>query len=470
MITKEDIIMLQKVQAYITKYNMIQQRDHIIVGVSGGADSMCLLAMLLELQECYELRISVVHVNHLLREEAFAEAKYVETYCREKEISYYYMEKNIGDYVKKYSISIEEAGRMARYEAFQQVLVQQKDGMNCKIAVAHHENDLAETMLFHLIRGCGLGGLQGILPVQGNVIRPLLSLNKQEIEEYLDRKSILFYTDQSNFENEYSRNRIRNEVMPQLNKINNQAVHHMNETALRLREIELYLQREIKAVWEECVEVITQKSYVITIHRFQQLDQVIQKYLVKEVIGKCSGSMRDISAKHIEAVVSLFQKQVGRTQMLPYGIVASREYEGVSICRGTLEEVSVAPIVIEKIPATIQHQQLGSIEFTLLDPKEVGIIHEKSYTKWFDYDKIEQSICLRTRRETDYIALNHITSQKKLNRYFIGEKIPSCQRDHMMLLADGTHIMWVIGHRMSEYYKVTKETKQILQVTMKECT
>ncbi len=242
-------VVLKKVQAYIEKYDMLHEGDHIIVGVSGGADSMCLLAMLLEFREQYKLEISVVHVNHLLRKEAFAEAKYVEDYCVKEEISYHYVEENIAVYAKEHSISEEEAGRTVRYLAFHKVLEEQEESENCKIAVAHHENDLAETMLFHLVRGCGLGGLQGILPVQGPIIRPLLCLSRDEIEEYVKQKSISYCIDQSNFQNDYSRNRIRNKVIPQLVQINGQAVHHINETAVRLNEIELFLQRQTKEAW-----------------------------------------------------------------------------------------------------------------------------------------------------------------------------------------------------------------------------
>ena len=204
----------EKVKRYADKHRMIAPGDTVVAGVSGGADSVCLFLMLCELAEEIDFHLAVVHVNHKIRPEAAADAAYVEELCKSRNIPFILEEKDVKEYAGEKHLSEEEAGREVRYQAFEEALGKygscsgEKEGQG-RIAVAHNANDRAETMLFHLFRGTGLTGAGGIRAVRGHIVRPLLCLRREEIEEYLGKKGVFFCIDRTNLEDTYTRNRIR---------------------------------------------------------------------------------------------------------------------------------------------------------------------------------------------------------------------------------------------------------------------
>ena len=242
--------MIEKVKNYVKQYKMLVPGDIVVAGVSGGADSLCLLFMLKELAEEIPLQLAVVHVNHGIRKEAEEDAAYVEQICKGLNVPFFLKEADVEAIAKSQGISTEEAGRNVRYEAFSEVLTQFTEGelhtfsKKGKIAVAHTANDRAETMLFHLFRGTGLTGLSGIKPVRDRVIRPLLCLDREEIERYLEKKEIAFCIDRTNNEDTYTRNKIRHHILPFAEKnICTGTVSHMNKTAEMLLETEEFSSR-----------------------------------------------------------------------------------------------------------------------------------------------------------------------------------------------------------------------------------
>ena len=204
-------ILEKQVKEYCDRHQMLERGDRVVLGVSGGADSVCLLFVLLALRRELDLQLHVVHVNHGIRIEAGEDAAYVSALCEAHQVPFYLYEKDIPALAKEWSCSEEEAGRRVRYEAFEEVLRQQ-----CcqKIAVAHNSNDRAETMLFHLFRGTGLTGLAGIRPVRGQIIRPLLCVDRAQIETYLTEKQISYRHDATNDCDDYTRNKIRHHILP----------------------------------------------------------------------------------------------------------------------------------------------------------------------------------------------------------------------------------------------------------------
>jgi len=219
--------MYQKVSAYIKEHQMLNEQDRVIVGVSGGADSICLLFMLIEMQKKMEFSIVAVHINHGLRgEAALRDEEYVQKVCAEQDVELVIFHEDIREFAKTQGYTEEEAGRELRRKRFQQVLEERK---GTKIALAHHKNDNVETFLWNLCRGTGLKGMRGILPASGVWIRPLLCLSRKEIETYLEQIGISYCTDETNYEDIYTRNRIRNHVIPYLEEhINAQSVSHMS--------------------------------------------------------------------------------------------------------------------------------------------------------------------------------------------------------------------------------------------------
>ena len=208
--------MYERVRAYVKKYHMLQEKDHVIAGVSGGADSVCLLFMLVKLQKEMRFGLTVVHIHHGLRgESADADENYVRALCEKLDVELLAFHEDVGRYAKEQKLTLEEAGRNVRRHIFEEVC-HRKNGT--RIALAHHQNDNAETLLWNLSRGCGLKGIGGISPVDGKYIRPLLGVRRQEIEEYLKENNIDYCTDETNLEDHYTRNRLRNHVIPYLER------------------------------------------------------------------------------------------------------------------------------------------------------------------------------------------------------------------------------------------------------------
>ena len=452
---------------------MIAPGDIVAAGVSGGADSVCLFLMLCELAEEMDFRLIAVHVNHGIREEAGRDAAYVEGLCAEKGIPFVLVKEDVRDYARRERISEEEAGRVIRYRAFEEALGNYAGVSGGKIAVAHNANDRAETMLFHLFRGTGLAGIGGIKPVRGQIIRPLLCLERREIEEYLAQKQVPFCIDHTNLEDTYTRNRIRNHILSYAEKeICKGAVSHMCEAADVVLEAEGYLKEKTDGFYQECVLYEDAGRITLDTACLSREGVFLQKQVFLKALGLLTEGRKDITSVHIREIAGLLDKTGSRRISLPYGLEARKEYGRLILCRKEKKEEDTAgaeQFPIENIPVKVEIPGLGMAEFRLLltEKGEKKIIPEKSYTKWFDYDKITKSLMFRTRETGDYLTINKSLSRKSLKEYMIGEKIPRNQREKIYVLADGSHIVWMPGYRISEYYKVSEETERILQVQIR---
>lgn len=464
--------MLYKVIAYVKENQLIEKKDRIVVGVSGGADSVCLFSVLLELQREYELELFVVHIHHGIRgEEADRDEAFVRKLAEQKEVPYFPVWREVPALAGEWGMTEEEAGRRARYEAFSDVL--ERVGGN-KIAVAHNRNDCAETVLFQLLRGSGLKGLCGIPPKREQIIRPLLCVEREEIEAYLKERGQKFCTDRTNLEFAYTRNKIRLSLLPAAEKeINQRAVEHIARTAELLREVEAYVRKNAQLFYDEIV-IEKNGQYFMRIAKLEEQDIVIQRELIKLVLYKSAGGAKDIEAKHIESVRLLMKNQSGKRVNLPYRIVVWREYEFLVFAvrkDGQGKAMKKEGYCYELIPdRTYRIEEAGwEVCLELLEKsKKCGEIPQNTCVKWFDYDKIENGIRLRSRRNGDYLQINAGGGRKKLKDYFIDKKIPREERENIALLADGSHIVWILGDRISERYKLTEATQRILKVKITE--
>lgn len=507
----------EKVFSFLEKYKMIQPGDKVILGVSGGADSVCLLFLLLEYQKKTAFEMLAVHVDHGIRGEAALEdAVYVEELCRQQGVAFRLERADVKGFSKAEKCSEEDAGRRLRYEAFRRAAL---EFGGTKIAVAHNAEDRAETMLLHLFRGSGLKGMRGIEPVRedilqaeaipnerinsdsqrkaqesgfcqtnddspreawtepvcrmnivrrANVVRPILCLKRGEIEEYLRERGIPWRTDSTNGEDEYARNRIRHHLLPWAEReISGRVVEHMCRTADILSETEGYLAQQTKNALEDCtVRHITGDitgctgmtgSVEIDVARFLAYHPAIQKRMILKLAEELSPTGKDISAVHVEAVLSLFETEGNRRIDLPFGIRFVRQYGKVAAASASCSEVQE--------PGELPEPEFS--RFLLSGGEEVP---RNQYTKWFDCDKIKGPLILRFRQKGDYLTLSDGAGNmihKSLKDYMIGEKIPREQRDRIPVLADGSHVLWLAGYRISEYYKVDRNTKHVLQVKLK---
>lgn len=455
---------------------MIQKGDTIVLGISGGADSVCLLFVLLELRNEYELNLCAVHVNHNLRGgDALRDQKYVEHMCEEYQIPCTVVSADVMAESKKRKRSLEETGREIRQEAFvsvaNKILKERKvDPETIKISTAHHSNDNAETMLMNLVRGTGITGMTGIAPRVGKRIRPLLGVSRKEIEQYLLEKNILYCIDVTNNENIYTRNILRNEVIPCLEeRVNEKAVVHMNQTIAELEQLEEYMLVQIEHCYHDCVEkqeaCNTQGvSIDINAEKYKAYMPIMQSRLLKRCLEQVAGAKRDICRIHIEQLAELFAKQVGRTVHLPYSICAKRTYKGIRLSRRVDVNNKVISEVSLEIPGQVELAD-GSVLFTqILKKDELSQIEDNHYTKYFDYDIIIGLLSLRKRNSGDQIVINTKGNKQLLKKYYITNKIPEECRDEIPLLVLGSEVLWIIGYRKSSGYEITKNTKNVLRV------
>lgn len=464
----------RKVQEFVEKYRMIQKGDRIVAGISGGADSVCLLYLMKELQKIYDFSIIAVHVNHQLREgEAVRDEEFVRELCSREKVPFYACHVDVEKIAQESGISLEEAGRNARYEIFSQIC--RKESGN-KIALAHHQDDLAETMLHHLARGTGAAGLCSLKPVYGNRIRPLLCMTRQEVESYLEEKKISWQTDSTNLDDHYTRNKIRHHVVDYLcREINSQTVSHMAQTAEELGEIQDFLEK----LAEEKMKKYCRKQGkdIFLSESLRKEEAVISRRIILRVLKEVSGKTKDFTREHVEMICRLWEKQVGKQVYLPYQITGERMYEGVLIGRNEAKQLD-RPIGIcpecKQIPLEIPGvNQVGKyfIECQVLSREETEDkflrIPEKTYTKWLNYDRIENSLVFRHRQSGDRFSAHPSGGSKKLKDYLIDRKIPRQERDFLGLLAEGNEILWIIGDRISQKYKVSEETRHILHIQIK---
>ena len=453
---------LKRIENFISDYSLISMHDRIVLGVSGGADSVALLEVLNELKEKYSLRLFVVHVNHGLREEAKEEAKYVESLCKERDIPFYLFNENVKELSEKMMIGIEEAGRFIRYESFEKV---SKEVNADKIAVAHNTNDLSETMLFNLFRGTGVKGLASISPKRGNIIRPLLCVQRNEIEEFLKERKISFCVDKSNYSNEYSRNRIRNNILPVISdEISKEAVSHMGETAAQLRELNEFTTSYCEEAFKN---IAKKKNKTVSFDKelFLKESVYIRKMLIKRAIDELVPHNKDITHLHIEAVMNISEKSGSKKANLPYEIEVTSSYKTIDFERGVEAREKLKEL---KIPIEDGTYKYGDYNVTVkvLKTDANYAYSQKTYTKCFDCDKIQGSLMIRSRSTGDEIVVNAKGAKKRLKDYMIDEKIPVDKREFIPILAVGNAVLWVVGFRISEAYKINKDTKRVMEITV----
>lgn len=359
----------------------------------------------------------------------------------------------------------EEAGRNYRYSQFEQV--RKKCGFT-KIAVAHHVNDQAETVLFQLFRGSGLRGLGGMYPKKDDIIRPLLGLSKGEIVETLEECGIKYCEDMTNHESGYSRNWLRNELFPQVEKrLQGRVQSHIAASASYLREVMSYLEEQAFVYFRDKVKK-GQNGFFMERNDFFSCHRAIQSELIFLMIEGLTGRKKDITGVHIEQIRNIFSGETGRKVVLPYQLMAKREYELVSleVFKGEEKEAFIEQELLAgrfyEIPYTNGEKRYFRTEKR--ESSGNSKINPKKYcTKCFDYDKINSVALFRHPLAGDYFWLDTSGKKKKLGRFFIDEKIPAEHRKRMVVLAEGNHVLWIPElQRSSAFYYLSGDTKQIL--------
>lgn len=506
----------EKVDSFFKKWEMVQEGDSVLLGISGGADSICLARYFLAKRETMSLKLYAVHINHMLRgEEARRDEEFVQSFCAQFDLPLNVEYRDIKKESRQKKCSEEEAGRIARYECFEKYAEEYHCG---KIAVAHHQNDAAETILFRMVRGTGAQGMAGILPVNGRIIRPFLCLSREEILAVLQNIGQAYVDDSTNTSEEYSRNYIRHRILPEMERVNEKAAEHISELGMQMQELLDYVTPKMDTLYKEKVTVNETGEIFLAEKAFEKMSLFEQKEILRRMLFEAAGHRRDISLIHVEQLLALMKNKEGKQQNCPYRVLARKVRDGLLLIkqesltisgsnqrntfsdskikddkniRGILEKNNhregtecsekekMEPIYLV-LPTDVEATETATSESVIclsdqnleicysILPWKGGKVAKRDCVKYFDYDKMKCKPCLRTRDTGDYFIMDKEGRRKSLGRYFIDTKIPASDRDGQLLLADGSHILWIIGGRISEFYKVSSETKRVLRVSVQK--
>ncbi|MGV8905142.1 MAG: tRNA lysidine(34) synthetase TilS [Acetobacterium sp.] len=468
--------MEKKVISYINEEKILMAGDHVLIGVSGGADSLALLYFLDKYANDLGLNIGAAHLHHGLRGEAAdADEDFVKNFCREKAIPFFSRQRDIRKIAVDEKISIEEAGRNERYNFFSWIA--QANGYN-RIAMGHHINDQAETLLMRLIRGTGIKGVSGIKSIRdGLFIRPFLCLEKTEIISYCGENHLAYRTDATNFQKDVTRNKIRLDIMPMIREINPKAEVHFNDFTKIAFEYEAFFEDYVDLIQDRLLNV--EKDRVL-LDRDQWLSEkpVVQKEILRRAIYKFKGSLMEIEYNHITAFYSLLKSNKTRWELhFPHDIRIIRRYERIMVTNKE-EKINkpLTPIEIRPNKTWIFSEKRLILETKLINQqqfKEISYFFSKEIKnhseKYFDYDKIGCVLNLRSRKPGDFFHPVGVSGRKMIKKYFIDKKIDRNLRDEIPLLAMNSEILWIIGYGINNRLLADAESKNILKVNVTLC-
>ena len=470
--------MLKGVLNAIGRFDMIGEGDRVVAGVSGGADSVTLLLQLAEYRLLTGYTLQVFHLNHMIRDEAGADEEFVRLLCERLDVPFISEKADVPVLSAQWHMSEEEAGRKIRYDRMRAL------GAD-KIAVGHHMDDQAETVLLNMCRGSGLHGMVGIAPVQDDIIRPLIYMTKAEIEAYLKSVDQDWCTDVTNASWEYTRNKLRHHIIPALTEdINGRTIGHIAAIADDMYEIERYIASETDRLYDSLIieEQVDQGKISLSLKGLRGADPYMLREVLLKAVEKLTPRRKDITRAHITQIADICRTQGEKTLDMPYGLLVRKTYDRLIIGRrresyedtGDIfksdwhdqRKISV-PELKEGETWSAEFDGAYNIAMRVSDRNTNKEIPNNTYTKWFDYDKIDWSeLCIRYREQGDYLTINDSGSRKTLQDYMVNEKIERSLRASIPLLADGSHIMWVAGYRISSFYKLTGESKRILEVNI----
>ena len=468
--------MLSKVRNFIEQNNLILRGDRIVLGVSGGADSVALLLLLSEIAPAYDASLFAVHVNHGLRgAEADADMRFTQELCEKTAVPLRIFNEDVKAYAELNGLSLEEAGRRVRYSCFEKVAREEKATL---IAVAHHMDDNAETVLFRAARGTGLKGLSGMAPKRPLapgifLIRPLLSVRRNEIEEWLASRNTGYCTDSTNLSDEYSRNLIRNRVLPGLTQINAGAVSNICALAEQARETEKYLEKEAEARYGNCVE-FGRAENTLQIRIPKEYEPVLFERVLRNALFKVARHEKDITAFHVKSLLALAEKQTGSRLSLPYGVKAEKSYDCIVLKYD--DAVPKMPSKLESRSVSLYRLKNGET-FDICVPgygtftfsvEEKGENHtdfsKEDYTKYFDYDKLIENPMVRSAAAGDTVSISPEGGTKELKKLFSDCRISREERETIPVIAEGSNILWIPGIRTGENRRIDENTKLVLRI------
>lgn len=451
----------------IKKYNLIENGDNIVVGVSGGPDSMALLYILIEFKKEVDFNIHIAHVNHGVRgEDALKDQNFVKEQAMKLGLAYYSRDVDMIQYGREIGVSSEEAGRALRYGFFREIISKLGSG---KIAVAHNKNDQAETLIMRFMRGTGIDGLKGMEFISKDIIRPILGISREDIEDYIINENIDTVADMTNFQTIYNRNKVRLELIPYIEENFNPNIIH---TMWRMSEISSldsdFLNEYTKEIYKKAVKIESKHRISLDLNIILKLHPSIKQRLIRQSILNINQSLQGITEAQISNAIDLIdKKKTGKEVHLSNKIVVRTDYNNVIVER----KLEKKEEYFYEIPdfGLVNLQEIGySFNIALISMEDYKSLERDTDSQYFDSDQIVGNLAVRNRRPGDRFIPFGMSGSKKLKDYFIDEKISKDLRDKIPLLVDRESILWVIGYRTDEKYRITSKTKTVLKISYKK--
>jgi len=448
-------------EKFIKKHELLHEGDKVLLAVSGGMDSVVLLDLFLHITHSWNLELSVAHLNHGLRDKmADRDEAFVRNLAGSKGLHFYSRKVDVNQYCKVHKLSLEEGARNLRFEFLNSLMDRLKYD---RLALGHQKNDQAETILMNLIRGSGLRGLGGIRPGRGRMIRPLLFATREQIQSYAEDRGLDNVDDVSNRDRRFLRNRVRLDVFPELEKATgHHAVTGFYRTGNACEEAEDYLKYSAREALKEIIVSRSKDEIILDIYKFLSYFKVVQKYVLFQIFEE-EFPQEGISHFKIDRLLRLAEEgRSGGFLELANGGRVMRSRNRLVFLRKHLS--------IPEMPVPVGRQlNLSDIGLQfrseLLERKENKIVFTSERgIEYLDYDTISFPMHLRSFRQGDKFIPLGMAQKKKLHDFFIDEKIPVYRRTSIPLLVGEEEIIWVVGYRINDRFKVTGKTKKILKV------
>ena len=461
----------KRVLDYIVKNDLFYPGEKVLVAVSGGPDSACLLNVLTRLKTRLGIELHVVHINHQLRgSESEGDARYVARMAQRLQVPATIGKQNVSTYRRKMRLSIEEAARELRYQFFGRFALQENAAC---VAVAHTRDDNIETILLHILRGTGIAGLRGLQPKQVlqlgedrlcvDVVRPMLNLSREETSRYCSKIGLKPRIDRSNLSLTFTRNRIRHQLLPILKTYNPK----VDEALLRLSNIAgeeiSYLEELTSELWSDNVEELG-NALSIDIKKMLHLPQVVQRQMLRWGIKYLNGNIKDIEAEHIEEMLEFMKKPSGKILQLPHDLRLRIEYGRLILY---LESVTVCPFSLIKDAIKLKIPGETNVNDWTMKARILECTLEKydqGFTALFDMDKTGDDLKVRTIRSGDVFYPLGMKQTKSISHFMADSKIPNTWRPYVPLVCSADKVVWVVGWRIDDSVKITNRTNRILRL------
>jgi tRNA(Ile)-lysidine synthase len=455
--------LLRQVRQTLQAFQMLERGQTLLVAVSGGPDSVAMLHLLARLRHDFDLKLIVAHLNHRMRPEAVDEARFVRESAEALRLPCVCESRDVPAYQRHAKLSPEDAARRVRY-AFLRSTAARLGAQ--RIALGHTADDQAETVLLRLLRGAGMKGLAGMPPVRGPIIRPLIHVRRRDLLAFLRAQRLSFREDPSNQQRLYTRNRLRLDVLPLLQRhYNPRLIESLCATAQLVADDEAALQALASQHFRTAQLPAPPGEVRLHVGQLNRWSPALRRRVVRQALREVSGSLQGFTYRHIAAILGLCAETAGsKWTALPRRLVAERRYEVLHI-RSAPATLAVAPAQPLPIPGRCTMAALGlTVTSQLLDRGVVSAPFPRDHAAWLDAAAVGGEVWVRTRQPGDRFQPLGCPQPKRLKAVFIDAKVPRRLRDGVPLIVTERGIAWVAGVQIAEWAKVTPATRQILGV------